>query len=401
MIREFLDTYEAELGKHGLPFDGVPELLDALEAAGSRWGIVTNKPEYLARQVLPLLGWDARCAVLVGGDSLPERKPHPLPLLHAAQTLGVGIADCAYVGDDLRDIEAARAAGMRSVVALWGYRLPGSGRRSGAATRWRKRRTCSIRYGGRDGHRSRPRGSSSPNWREHWPEWSVAEAFVPEEQREVASAWFALRHELTEATWAGGPAPGEAKLAWWREELQGWAKGARRHPLGSVLQKQPVPWILLADSIPALFTSRGSAPDPTRRRSGWSPSPRRGQRRRHPVRRRLAAPTVAATAAQRGVRPAGRTPVAPGRGRGAGFDPRRGRRRSGPGLGHAPAAALGPAAPRFAARAPAGSAGARTAAGLRRWPFADFVVAADLALALPRHRPQPNALFRGCSRPHR
>ena len=125
MIREFLDTYEAELGKHGLPFDGVPELLDALEAAGSRWGIVTNKPEYLARQVLPLLGWDARCAVLVGGDSLPERKPHPLPLLHAAQTLGVGIADCAYVGDDLRDIEAARAAGMRSVVALWGYRLPG------------------------------------------------------------------------------------------------------------------------------------------------------------------------------------------------------------------------------------------------------------------------------------
>ena len=100
-------------------------------------------------------------------------------------------------------------------------------------------------------------------WREHWPEWSVAEAFVPEEQREVASAWFALRHELTEATWAGeDPRPGEAKLAWWREELQGWAKGARRHPLGSVLQKQPVPWILLADSIPALFASRGSAPDP-------------------------------------------------------------------------------------------------------------------------------------------
>ena len=100
-------------------------------------------------------------------------------------------------------------------------------------------------------------------WREHWPEWSVAETFVPEEQREVAAAWFALRHELTEAAWAGGdPRPGEAKLAWWREELQGWAKGARRHPLGSVLQKQPVPWILLADSIPALFASRGAAPDP-------------------------------------------------------------------------------------------------------------------------------------------
>ena len=125
LIGEFLDTYETELGRHSRPFADVPELLDALEAAGGRWGIVTNKPEYLARQVLPALGWDARCAVLVGGDSLPERKPHPLPLLHAADTLGVAIADCAYVGDDRRDIDAARAAGMRSVVALWGYRLPG------------------------------------------------------------------------------------------------------------------------------------------------------------------------------------------------------------------------------------------------------------------------------------
>ena len=125
MIREFLDVYEQELGRHGAPCAGVAELLAAIEAAGSRWGIVTNKPEYLARQVLPKLGWDSRSAVLVGGDSLPERKPHPLPLLHAAQAVGVGIADCAYVGDDERDIVAARAAGIHSVVALWGYRLPG------------------------------------------------------------------------------------------------------------------------------------------------------------------------------------------------------------------------------------------------------------------------------------
>ena len=124
MIREFLDVYEEELGRHGEPFAGVAELLAAIEAAGSRWGIVTNKPEYLARQVLPKLGWDSRSAILVGGDSLPERKPHPLPLLHAAQAVGVGIADCAYVGDDERDIVAARAAGMHAIVALWGYRLP-------------------------------------------------------------------------------------------------------------------------------------------------------------------------------------------------------------------------------------------------------------------------------------
>jgi phosphoglycolate phosphatase len=122
MIREFLDLYEGELGKHSLLFDGVPELLDAIEAAGSRWGIVTNKPEYLAQQVLPQLGWDARSAILIGGDTLPERKPHPLPLLHSAEELGVAIEDCVYVGDDQRDIDSARAAGMRSIVALWGYR---------------------------------------------------------------------------------------------------------------------------------------------------------------------------------------------------------------------------------------------------------------------------------------
>ncbi len=125
MIREFLDIYEQVLGRHSVLFDGVAELLDAIEAAGSRWGIVTNKPEYLARQVLPALGWETRSAILIGGDTLPERKPHPLPLLHAAAELGVAIDDCVYVGDDRRDIDAARAAGMRSVVALWGYRPEG------------------------------------------------------------------------------------------------------------------------------------------------------------------------------------------------------------------------------------------------------------------------------------
>lgn len=124
LLPRFLDLYEADLTAHGGPFAGVPELLDAIEADGARWGIVTNKPEYLAAQILPKLGWDSRSAILIGGDTLPERKPHPLPLLHCAHTLGVDVADCAYVGDDRRDIDAARAAGMRSIVALWGYRLP-------------------------------------------------------------------------------------------------------------------------------------------------------------------------------------------------------------------------------------------------------------------------------------
>jgi len=122
-VPEFLAIYERELGLHGAPFPGVEPMLAALEAAGTPWGIVTNKPEYLARKLMPLLGWESRCAVLIGGDTLAARKPDPLPLTVAAQRIGVEPGACAYVGDDERDILAARAAGMPSVVALWGYRL--------------------------------------------------------------------------------------------------------------------------------------------------------------------------------------------------------------------------------------------------------------------------------------
>ncbi len=125
MVGEFLDTYERVLGQHCVPFDGVEALLAAIEADGARWGIVTNKPMYLAEQLIPMLGWETRSAVLFGGDSLAERKPHPLPLLHSAKLLGVAPEDCVYIGDDERDIVAARAAGMPSIVALWGYRMEG------------------------------------------------------------------------------------------------------------------------------------------------------------------------------------------------------------------------------------------------------------------------------------
>lgn len=123
LVPEFLQRYEALIGTHAVLFDGVAAMLEALDADGARWGIVTNKPEYLARLILPQQGWSTRCAVLVGGDTLAERKPHPLPLLHAADALAADPAQCVYVGDDERDILAARAAGMRSVAALWGYRL--------------------------------------------------------------------------------------------------------------------------------------------------------------------------------------------------------------------------------------------------------------------------------------
>lgn len=123
MVAEFLEVYQQELGRHSRLFEGVDAMLSALEDAGTRWGIVTNKPEYLAAPLLPMLGWQDRCAVLIGGDTLAARKPDPLPLVVAAERIGIAPRDCVYVGDDERDIIAARAAGMPSVVALWGYRL--------------------------------------------------------------------------------------------------------------------------------------------------------------------------------------------------------------------------------------------------------------------------------------
>ena len=125
LVPEFLDIYEALIGQYARLFDGIETMLETLEQAGTVWGIVTNKPEYLARLILPQLGWEQRCAVLIGGDTLPERKPHPLPLEVAAQRIKVAPSACVYVGDDERDIVAARAAGMSSIAALWGYRLDG------------------------------------------------------------------------------------------------------------------------------------------------------------------------------------------------------------------------------------------------------------------------------------
>ncbi|MEO8364886.1 MAG: phosphoglycolate phosphatase [Pseudoxanthomonas sp.] len=122
MVPLFLETYLQELGRHSVLFDDIETMLMALEADGVAWGIVTNKPEYLAREILPQLGWETRCAVLIGGDTLAEKKPHPLPLRVAAERMGFATDACVYVGDDERDIEAALAAGMPSIAVLWGYR---------------------------------------------------------------------------------------------------------------------------------------------------------------------------------------------------------------------------------------------------------------------------------------
>jgi len=99
-------------------------------------------------------------------------------------------------------------------------------------------------------------------WRERWPEWSVAEVFVPADDREMAVAWFALLQEFTDAAWGGSdPRPGEAKLGWWAEELLGWQQRRRRHPLGVALQSAPAPWGRLGMALPVLLAAREAAVD--------------------------------------------------------------------------------------------------------------------------------------------
>lgn len=122
LLPRFLVAYAEALAVNTRPFAGIEPLLADIEARGWPWGIVTNKPEGLAVGVVAGLGWSTRAKALVGGDTLAVKKPAPEPLWLAASQLGVAPASCLYVGDDARDIEAARAAGMASVAALWGYR---------------------------------------------------------------------------------------------------------------------------------------------------------------------------------------------------------------------------------------------------------------------------------------
>jgi phytoene/squalene synthetase len=94
-------------------------------------------------------------------------------------------------------------------------------------------------------------------WRARWPEWRIAEVFVPARERAKTLAWLALRQELADAAWEGAdPLPGAAKLTWWNDELRGWTQGRRRHPLGLALQRVAAPWDALADALPVLEAAR-------------------------------------------------------------------------------------------------------------------------------------------------
>lgn len=119
--QQLLDHYEQNIAIHSHCFDGISDLLTALQSKGIKVGIMTNKPTFLTLPLLKQIPELKDIPVVVCGDTLDEAKPSPKPLLYAAEQLNVDPKDCFYVGDAARDIEAAKAAKMRSVAALWGF----------------------------------------------------------------------------------------------------------------------------------------------------------------------------------------------------------------------------------------------------------------------------------------
>ena len=121
-LRErFLRIYENRLHQDTALFPGMDNVLARIESAGLVWGVITNKPEWLTRPLLRKLALESRAACIVCGDSIKERKPHPAPMLHACQLTGMEPVSTLYIGDAERDIVAGKAAGMHTLIALYGY----------------------------------------------------------------------------------------------------------------------------------------------------------------------------------------------------------------------------------------------------------------------------------------
>lgn len=122
--QHLLDVYLNNLCRETRLFDGMPEVLERLDQAGILWGVVTNKPGWLTDPLMAQLALDERTPAIVSGDTCAHRKPHPEPIEHACKLLAVSPADCWYVGDAGRDMQAGRAAGCATIGATFGYIYP-------------------------------------------------------------------------------------------------------------------------------------------------------------------------------------------------------------------------------------------------------------------------------------
>lgn len=121
LIKEFMTTYERRMTRVSHPYHGIRELVSQLAADGIRWGIVTNKPEYMAVPLMDHLAFDPAAGCVIGGDTAGVSKPNPAPIYLACERMGLAPAHCIYVGDSDRDIAAGRAAGTATITAGYGY----------------------------------------------------------------------------------------------------------------------------------------------------------------------------------------------------------------------------------------------------------------------------------------
>jgi phosphoglycolate phosphatase len=119
--QRLLDIYRENIARHTTLFPGMQHVLEHIESHGMLWGVVTNKPAWLTEPLLKALNLMDRSACVVSGDTTNNSKPHPEPMLHACQLSNSTVAECLYVGDAQRDIEAGKEAGMQTLAALYGY----------------------------------------------------------------------------------------------------------------------------------------------------------------------------------------------------------------------------------------------------------------------------------------
>ena len=117
----YLEIYQNHLVVHSQLFDEMDELLQQLEHNNIKWGVVTNKPGWLTEPLMESLGLDQRAACIVSSDSTKNRKPHPEPMYFACKLTETRPEECIYVGDAQRDIEAGQNAGMKTIIAEYGY----------------------------------------------------------------------------------------------------------------------------------------------------------------------------------------------------------------------------------------------------------------------------------------
>jgi len=121
MRDEYLAIYDTVFMRSPELLEGIAELLQAIENKGLKWGVVTNKPGRFTRRLIESMGLDKRAVCVVSGDDAAKPKPSPETLLLACSQIGVSPQHCLYVGDAERDIQAGKAAGLKTVVALFGY----------------------------------------------------------------------------------------------------------------------------------------------------------------------------------------------------------------------------------------------------------------------------------------